>query len=117
MTTRRAGELHRLAGHLVGDLAAAGIVLVVDHGSDGRDDVQLLTLRRARLEAVRELFGDEAGRQRALAPARVLHQRGEERDVVLDAVDIEGCRAPRPGHRSPPRASGAWVTSLAIIGS
>ena len=69
------------------------------------------------LEAALELLGDEAGRQRALAPARVLHQRGQERDVVLDAVDDEGIERVGLQRRWPPRASAAWVTSLAIIGS
>ena len=44
----------------------------------------------ARLEAALEFLGDEAGGKPALAPARVLHQRGQERDVVLDPVDDEG---------------------------
>ena len=46
--------------------------------------------RRARLEAALEFLGDEAGREAPFAPARMLHERGQEGDVVLDAVDDEG---------------------------
>ena len=68
------------------------------------------------VEAVREFLGDEAGRKLAGAPARMRHQRREERDVVADAVDREGIE--RFGLRVD-RGSrvGACVTSLAIIGS
>ena len=37
-----------------------------------------------------KFFGDETGRELALAPARMVHQRRQERNVVPDAVDIEG---------------------------
>ena len=45
------------------------------------------------------------------------HQRGEERDVVADALDGEGVERVAPARRSPPRASAHGCTSLAIIGS
>ena len=67
---------------------------LVEHVVDGRRDrghaQRDLALRRRRLEAVRELLGDEAGRQLARLPARMLHQGRQERDVVADAVDGEG---------------------------
>ena len=69
------------------------------------------------MEAVGELLGDEAGRQLAGAPARMRHQRRQERNIVANAVDDEGIE--RVGLRVDRLASrvGAWVTSLAIIGS
>ena len=45
---------------------------------------------RRRLEAALVFLGDEAGREPSLAPARMLHEGGEEGDVVLDPVDDEG---------------------------
>ena len=49
---------------------------------------QLLVGRRA-VEALGIFLGDEAGGDLAGAEARVLHQRGEEIDIVADAVDLE----------------------------
>ncbi len=43
----------------------------------------------APVEAFGIFLGDEAGRDIAVAEARVLHQRGEEIDIVADAVDHE----------------------------
>jgi len=83
------GKRHAGAGHLVGDGAAAAVALMVDGGGDGGEQPQFLTLRGTRLETLGVLLLDEAGRQRALPPARVLHQRGKEGNVVLDAVDVE----------------------------
>ena len=70
-----------------------------------------------RMEAVGEFLGDEAGREFAGAPARMRHQRRQERNIVADAVDDEGVE--RVGLRVDRllRAWRAWVTSLAIIGS
>ena len=42
-----------------------------------------------RRKALRKFLGDEAGGKLALAPARMVHQRRQERNVVADAVDIE----------------------------
>ena len=63
---------------------------MVDGDRHGRQDVEVLALRGARLEAALEFLGDEAGGEPPLAPARVLHERGQEGDVVLDPVDDEG---------------------------
>jgi hypothetical protein len=49
--------------------------------------------------------------------ARMLHQRGQEIDIVADAVDHELVQRCDLTRRSLPRGSGAQVTSLAIIGS
>ena len=70
-----------------------------------------------RRKAVRIFLGDEAGRQPPFAPARMPHQRRQERDVVLDAVDDETRRAHPTSRRSPQSRVGAQVQSLAIIGS
>ena len=46
-------------------------------------------IRRHVVEPVRILLRDEPGRKLACQPARMLHQRREKRDVVLDALDHE----------------------------
>ena len=71
-------------------LALAHVVDVIDMRGDGGDDGLRLARRDERREAVGEFLGDEAGRQTSRAPALVLHQRGEEGNVVADAVDDEG---------------------------
>ena len=40
-------------------------------------------------KSVGKFLGDEAGRQPAFAPARILHHRRQEWHVVADAVDVE----------------------------
>ncbi len=57
---------------------------------DHREPPLGLAFGAQRLKAVRKLLGDKAGRKAPLAPARMLHQRGEERNVVPDAIDDEG---------------------------
>ena len=108
---------HLAAGHLAGDAALALAQHVVDRGGDRGDRFGHRACRRHRMEAVGKLLGDEAGREPARPPARMLHQRRKERNVVADAVDDEGIERVRPARRSRRRAVGAWVTSLAIIGS
>ena len=68
-------------------------------------------------KAVGIFLGDEAGRQPPFAPARMAHQRRQERNIVLDAVDDE--LVERVRHRIDRLLSrvGAQVQSLAIIGS
>ena len=58
----------------------------------GRDRQAALRLAFSdeRPETVGEFLGDEAGREPPLAPARMLHQRGQKRNVMADAVDDEG---------------------------
>ena len=63
---------------------------MVDGDGDRGQQLQLLALRDARLEAALEFLGDESGGEPALAPARVLHQRGEKGNIVLHPVDDEG---------------------------
>ena len=45
--------------------------------------------RRHALKALGKFLGDESGRQLACAPARMLHDRREERNIVADALDGE----------------------------
>src|SRR5579863_4712513 len=45
--------------------------------------------RSASLETVRKFLGDESSRKLRSTPARVLHDRGEERNVVADTFDGE----------------------------
>ena len=68
------------------------------------------------VEAFGIFLGDEAGGEFARAEARVLHERGEEIDVVAEAVDLEGVE--RGDLRVDRLVAGrAQVISLAIIGS
>ena len=116
-TARFSSKLHgSRRRQLAGNLALALVLDVVDvRGDRGHDDARLARGDERR-EAVREFLGDEAGRELARAPALMLHQRRQERDVVADAVDDEGVeRARLRLDRAEP--SPAWVTSLAIIGS
>ena len=70
-----------LGGALVGDHR--------DHAGDHREVGDQLRVRRRALEALGIFIGDEVGREVTFAEARVLHQRGEEIDIVADAVDHE----------------------------
>src|SRR5262249_8334322 len=81
---------HRLAGALAGDAALALAQDLVDRRRDRGHHLRSVALWHERAEALRVFLGDEGGREGALAPALVLHQRGEERDVVADALDGEG---------------------------
>ena len=107
---------HGAAGHLAGDVALALAQDVIDGGRDRGQDFGALAVGRLRMKAFREFFGDEAGRQLARLPARMRHQRRQERNVVANAVDDKGIE--RVALRLDRLARvGAWVTSLAIIGS
>ena len=77
------------AVELVADLARARLPRRLDHRGDGGEVGDQLRVGRSALEAFRIFLGDEVGRDVAAAEARVLHQRGEEIDVVADAVDLE----------------------------
>src|SRR5579863_3817599 len=78
------------AVQLLGDAALALAQHVVDRRGDGGDGARYLTRRRRALEAAGKLLSDERGREPAGAPARVLHDRREKRNVVADAFDGEG---------------------------
>ena len=89
-------ELHRpRRPHLPGNLPLSFIGDVIDEGRDGGDEMRGFALRLRRDEAIGIFFRDEAGRQSARAPARLLHDRGEERNVVADAVDREAVECVR----------------------
>ena len=60
---------------------------MVDRHRDGGQHLRALALGRDGVEAVGKFLGDEAGGQLAGAPARMRHQRRQERNVVADAVD------------------------------
>ena len=75
---------------LPGDPALALAQHVIDRGRDRGHDARGLLLRRLPVKAVGKFLGDEGGRELSRLPALVLHQRGEERDVVADALDREG---------------------------
>ncbi len=54
-----------------------------------RDGVWPGLVQRRAMEAFGEFFGDEACGQRSRAEALVVHDGGEEIDVVIDAFDAE----------------------------
>ena len=91
-TTQGVARLDRAACHMLCDVATTGVAQMVDRTRDGCERSQIAFLRAlVRLKALRKLFLDEAGRNVARTPARVLRHGGEEAGrVVLDAVDIEG---------------------------
>ena len=100
---RRLGEL-RLA-QLPVDQRGAGLQRQLDdRGQRGEVGHQLLVGRRA-VEPFGIFLGDEAGGEVAGAEPRVLQQRGEEIDIVGDALDLERVERRPPARRSPPRAS------------
>ena len=107
----------RVAVDLAGDLAAALFLAQLHEDGDRRHAVLEFRRQLGAVEAALEFLGDEVRRELAGAKARVRHHRLEERHVVLDAVDVE--MVERVGHEVDrrPRASAAWVQSLAIIGS
>src|SRR5690606_4961928 len=76
--------------HLTCDLPPSAVVEVINGSGDGCQNLQLFPSGGPGLEAVGILLLNEGRRQIALTPARVLHQRGQERNIVLDALDIEG---------------------------
>ena len=98
------------------DLRRARFVRQRDDRRRSRRNRVSILIGRGAVEAVGIFLGDEAGGEVARAEPRVLHQRGEEIDVVADALDLE--RVERLDLRIDRRSRvGARVISLAIIGS
>src|SRR5262249_21201432 len=62
---------------------------------DGSDPSRCLSLGGAGGKTPRELFGDETRGKPSLPPARMIHQGGKKRDVVPDAVHVEGVKRGR----------------------
>ncbi len=81
--------LHQPAGQLSGNLPLALAKHMVDRGSHGRQPPRDLAFRRMGGKALRKFLRDEAGGKLALAPARMAHQRRQERNVVPDPVDVK----------------------------
>src|SRR5205814_6611777 len=81
--------LHRPAGQLAGNLPLAFAEHMIDRRPNRGQPPRDLTFRIANRESLRKFFRYEAGRQLALTPARMKHQRRQEWDVVADAVDVE----------------------------
>src|SRR6478672_940035 len=81
--------LHRPAIQLARDPSLAFAEHVIDRRTDRREPSRDLAFRSARRKSLWKLLGDKAGRQVALAPARMVHQGRQERDVVADAVYVE----------------------------
>ena len=81
--------LHQTAAHLAGNLPLAFAEHVIDRSPDRGQPARDLAFGAANRKPLRKLFSDEAGGKITLAPARVVHQRRQERNVVPDAVDVE----------------------------
>src|SRR5216683_6541021 len=81
--------LHRPTDHLARDLPLALAKHVIDGSTNRGEPSRDLAFGGTRGKAFRKFFRDEAGRQIPLAPAGMVHQRRQERNVVADAVDIE----------------------------
>jgi len=81
--------LHHPAVHLAGNLPLALAKHMIDRRSHGRQPPRDFTFRRARGKTLRKFLGDKAGGKLALAPARMVHQRRQERNVVPDTVDVK----------------------------
>ena len=81
--------LHGPSDHLARNLPLAFAEHVIDGGGNRCQPPRDLTFRRARRKSARKFLGDEAGGKLALAPSRMVHQRGQERNIVPDAVDIK----------------------------
>src|SRR5208283_3036522 len=79
----------RAMAQLPGDLAFTLIADVVHQGRDARQLMRELARGLLRRKTARILFRYEARREHAGAPALVRHQRGEEGNVVANAVDDE----------------------------
>jgi hypothetical protein len=76
--------LHQPAVQLSGNLPLALAEHMIDRGANGGQPPRDLAFRRLRGKALWKFFGDEAGGKLALAPARMVHQRRQERNVVPD---------------------------------
>ena len=62
---------------------------MIDRGPDCREPARDLAFGRTNRKAFRKFLRYEAGGKIALAPAPMMHQRRQERNVVADAVDVE----------------------------
>src|SRR5579872_5018262 len=80
---------HRTADHLARNLPLALAKHVIDGGGDGSEPPRDLALRCTRRKSARKFLRDKAGGEPTLAPARMVHQRRQKRNVVPDAVDIK----------------------------
>src|SRR5271154_6018177 len=81
--------LHGPSNQLARNLPLAFADHVINCGGNRSQPPRNFAFRNTRGESARKLFCDEAGGKPALAPSRMAHQRGEERNIVPDAVDIK----------------------------
>ena len=78
-----------LRPQLAGDEPLALVVRMVEGCGHAGQSMGALALGLQRGEAVGKFLRDEAGGQARLFPALVLHQRGQEGDVVANALNCE----------------------------
>src|ERR1700722_5514875 len=82
--------LYRTADHLAGNLPLAFPEHMVDRRPDRSQPPRDLAFGHPNRKSPGKFLRYESGGKIALAPARMIHQRGEERNVMADAVDVEG---------------------------
>src|SRR3954451_5359280 len=80
---------HQRADRLTGTLPLALAEHMIDGSADCREPARDLAFWCTNRKSLWEFLGDEAGRKITLAPARMIHQRREERNVVADSFDVE----------------------------
>ena len=80
---------HRLAVDLSADAALAPVLDVIGGHRDSGEGCLEAGCEFVASEAARKFLSDEARRELARFPTLILHDRREERDIVLYAVDIE----------------------------
>ncbi len=81
--------LHQTAVHLARNLPLAFAEHMIDRCRDRSQPARDLALRDTNRKSLRKLLGNKAGGKVALAPARMMHQRRQERNVMTDAIDVE----------------------------
>src|SRR5438445_7199157 len=74
--------LHQPAIHLARNPPLAFAKHVIDRSAHRGEPTRDLALRPPRREPLWKFLGDETGRKLARAPARVMHQGRQERDVM-----------------------------------
>src|SRR5258705_12362740 len=81
--------LHQPAVQLAGNLPLALAQHMIDGRRNRRQPAGDLAFRRTNRKPSGKFLRYEAGGEIALAPARMMHQRRQERNVVTNAIDVE----------------------------
>src|SRR2546430_12977521 len=95
--------VHQPADQLTGNLPLALAEHMIDGSADCREPARDLAFGCTNRKSLWEFLGDESRRKIALAPARMIHQRREEPNVVADSFTINRIKPIRlrPAHGAP----------------